>query len=113
MKSIDGIYRVEMLGPYGWERFSTAFIQDGEFRSASSEHFTEGTYEVEDGGFRMEGNLTQYVDYRPLFGRNEVEALPIEFSGWIGDDSIDGEARVPDGSRQSLRFRLNRMPFIH
>jgi len=71
MKSIDGIYRVDMLGPYGWERFSTAFIHEGEFRSASSEHFTSGTYEIEDGGFRMEGNLTQYVDHRPQCGRND------------------------------------------
>ena len=113
MKSIDGIYRVKMLGPYGWEHFSTAFIHDGEFRSASSEHFTSGTYEVEDGGFHMEGNLTQYVDYRPLFGRNNVTGLAVEFHGRIEDGVIDGEARVPDGSRQSLRFRLDRMPFIH
>jgi hypothetical protein len=98
MKSIDGIYRVDMLGPYGWERFSTAFIHEGEFRSASSD---------------MEGNLTQYVDHRPLFGRNDVNALPIQFSGRIEDDIIDGEAKVPDGSRHSLRFRLNRMPFLH
>mgnify|MGYP001828339221 CR=1 FL=1 len=113
MKSIDGIYRVDMLGPYGWERFSTAFINNGTFRSASSEHFTSGTYEIEDGGFHMEGNLTQYVEYHPLFGRNEVEALPIEFNGRIHDDIIDGQAKVPDGSRHSLRFRLNRMPCIH
>lgn len=113
MKSIDGIYRVDMLGPYGWERFSTAFIHDGEFRSASSEHFTSGTYEIEDGGFHMQGNLTQYVDHRPLFGRTDVNGLPIKFSGRIDDDIIDGEAKVPDGSRHSLRFRLNRMPFVN
>jgi len=112
MEKVDGIYRVDLLGPYGWERFSTAFIHNGEFRSASSEHFTTGTYEVDDGGFLMEGNLTQYVDTRPLFGQKQVKGLPIEFTGSIYDDVIDGEARVPDGSRNSLRFRLNRMPFI-
>ena len=52
MNTIDGIYKVELLGPYGWERFSTAFIQDGEFRSASAEHFTAGNYQLEDGGFQ-------------------------------------------------------------
>ncbi len=113
MKNIDGIYRVDLLGPYGWERFSTAFIHGGEFRSASSEHFTAGTYKIEDGGFRMEGNLTQYVDYRPLFGRKKINGLPIRFIGRIDDDVIDGEAKVTDGSRNSLRFRLNRMPFLN
>ena len=113
MKNLDGIYRVEMLGPYGWELFSTAFLHDGEYRSASAEHFTAGRYEVEDGGFQMEGLLTQYVDYRPLFGRKDTTGLPIQFIGRIDDKVIEGDARVADGSRHSLRFRLNRMPFIN
>ena len=59
-----------------WENFSTAFIHDGLFRSANAEHFTAGHYELEDEdeGFEMEGNLTQYIEQRPLFGRNEVNA---------------------------------------
>ena len=112
MKKVDGVYKVEMLGPYGWENFSTAFIHDGLFRSASAEHFTAGHYELEDGGFEMEGNLTQHVDHRPLFGRKVVKGLPIRFHGTVRDDVIDGEARVTDGSRHSLRFRLNRLPFL-
>jgi len=107
MKCIDGIYKVDMLGPFGWESFSTAFINEGEFRSASAEHFTAGTYEVEDHQFEMQGNLTQYVDRHPLFGRKGSKDLPIKFSGKIHDDLIYGEARVPDGNRLSLRFRLN------
>ena len=113
MKEVEGIYKVEMLGPYGWESFSTAFIHDGEFRSASAEHFTVGNYAVEDGGFAMEANLTQFDDHRPLFGRNKVKGLPIKFNARIQDDVIDGEARVADGSRHSLRFRLNRLPFLN
>ena len=113
MKDIDGIYRVDLLGPYGWERFSTAFIQDGEFRSASAEHFTAGRYKIDKTGFRMEGNLTQYVENRPLFGRKNVRGLPIKFVGRIDHGVIDGEARVTDGSRNSLRFRMNRMPFVN
>jgi len=112
MKNIEGVYKVEMLGPYGWENFSTAFIHDGLFRSASAEHFTAGFYELEDEGFEMEGNLTQHVDHRSLFGRKEAKGLPIKFYGTIRDDVIDGEARVADGSRHSLRFRLNRLPFL-
>lgn len=113
MKNVDGIYRVDLLGPYGWERFSTAFIRGGEFRSASAEHFTAGRYEVEDNGFQMEGNLTQYVGHRPLFGRKNIDALPIRFIGRIDDGVIDGEAQVTDGSRNSLRFRMNRMPYVN
>ncbi len=112
MKEIEGIYKVEMLGPYGWEEFSTAFIQDGEFRSGSAEHFTAGRYETDGDRFAMEGNLTQYTEYRPLFGETTVRGLPIEFNGTIEDGVIDGEARVVDNDRYSVRFRLDRLPFI-
>lgn len=113
MNNIEGIYKVEMLGPYGWERFSTAFIKNGEFASASAEHFTDGNYRLEDGGFQMMGNLTQYVDHRPLFGRKDIKGLPIKFIGRVDDGVIDGEARVADGGRESLRFRMQRMPVLN
>ncbi len=112
MNDIDGIYQVDMLGPYGWERFSTAFINDGEFRDASAEHFTAGTCQVDDDSFAMEGSLTQYVDHRPLFGANKVKGLPIEFKGRIDDGVIDGEARSAEDTRYALRFRLHRLPFL-
>ena len=113
MKNIDGVYKVDMLGPYGWESFSTAFIQDGKFRSASAEHFTAGTYVIEKHGFEMEGNLTQYVDHQPLFGRKKIKGLPIKFNGGIYDGIIDGEARAQDGSKYALRLRLSRMLLIN
>lgn len=113
MKNIDGVYRVDMLGPYGWENFSTAFIEDGEFHSASAEHFTAGNYVVDEHGFEMQGNLTQYVDQRPLFGRKNIKDLPITFNGKIQNDMIEGDARLQDRSKHSLRLRLNRMPPIN
>ena len=109
MKNIDGIYRVELLGPYGWERFSTAFIDGGEYRSASSEHFTAGTCAADDEGFRMRGRMTRYVDNRALFGRAELRGLPIQFHGAISGGVIDGEATVVDDERRPLRFRLARL----
>lgn len=113
MKNIDGVYQVDLLGPYGWERFSTAFINEGEYRSASAEHFTTGSCKIDNGGFHMEGNLTQFVDHRPLFGQKQIKGLPIDFTGSIDDGVIDGEARVSGDSKYSLRFRLNRMPSIN
>ena len=113
MDSIDGVYRVDLLGPFGWESFSTAFIDGGEFRSASASHFTSGTCVVEDDGFEMEGNLTQYDDSRVLFGRSEVRGLPITFNGVIRDGVIDGEARPDDDEGPALRFRLARLPVLN
>ena len=99
MKDIEGVYKVELLGPYGWENFSTAFIHDGDFRSASADHFTAGHYEVDGDSFTMAGNLTQFIEHRPLFGEKEVRGLPINFRGKIEAGIIDGEA-VADGGRE-------------
>jgi len=29
--SCEGIWEVEMRGPYGWERIATAFMRNGEY----------------------------------------------------------------------------------
>lgn len=113
MKTIDGVYQVDFLGPYGWERFSTAFINGGEFRSASAEHFTAGTCEVDDDRFAMEGNLTQFIDHRPLFGSHKVDGLPIEFRGSIKDGRILGDARLVEDESVSHRFRLKRLSVMN
>ena len=62
--------------------------------------------------FQMSGNLTQYVDHRPLFGRKQIKGLPIKFIGRVDDGVIDSEARVADGGWESLRFRMHRVPVI-
>lgn len=113
MQNVDGIYAVEILGPYGWEQFSTAFINDGKFRSASAEHFTSGTYAIDGEAFEMVGNLTQHVDTRTLFGQSDIKGLPIEFRGKVEAGVIDGEARVIGNGKFALRFRLNRLPVLH
>lgn len=113
MNKIDGVYQVDILGPFGWERFSTAFINDGEFRSASAEHFTAGTCLADGRQFEMEGSMTQYTDHRPLFGETRIERLPIEFRGAIENGVIDGEARVVEDDKYSIRFRLNRLTALN
>ena len=113
MKKFEGVYKVEMLGPYGWENFSTAFIHNGEFRSASAEHFTDGTYRVEGEEFSMTGNMTQYTEHLTLFGEKGAKGLPITFRGTIDENVIDGEARTDDIGKYRMRFRLRKLPVIN
>ena len=113
MRNIEGIYKVEMLGPYGWEKFSTAFIEGGRFCSASAEHCTSGVYRVKGGSFKMEGNLTQHVPRRVLFGEKNVKGLPIQFEGAIDEGTINGHARVEGREKYARPFRLNRLPVLN
>ena len=109
MKGVEGVYRVELLGPYGWESFSTAFVNDGRYRSASADHFTDGVYRVEGERFNMVGNLTKYAEHNSLFGEKSIKGMPIEFKGTICNGVIDGEASALDGSKYSHRFRFNKL----
>jgi hypothetical protein len=113
MKEIEGVYQVDIMGPYGWERFSTAFIRDGRYRGASAEHFTHGSYQVEAERFSMIGSLTQYIDHRPLFGEKGVKERAIKFNGTIGKGVIEGEARVETDNRYTHSFRLNKLPILN
>ena len=36
--SLNGIWKIEMLGPDGWESVSAAFLEDGNYRAASENH---------------------------------------------------------------------------
>ena len=109
MKEVEGVYKVELLGPYGWECFSTAFVSDGRYRSASADHFTDGIYKVEGEIFSMVGNLTQYAENSALFGVKQASGLPIEFKGTIKNGVINGEANVVGGTRYAHRFRFNKL----
>ena len=110
MKDIEGVHKVELLGLHGWESFSTAFIDDGQYRSASAHHFADGVYRVEGESFNMVGNLTQYTEHSPLFGKKGSKELPIVFNGAIGNGLIDGEARVVGRNKHAHRFRLSKVP---
>jgi hypothetical protein len=113
MKDIEGIYKVEMLGPFGWERFSTAFIQNGQYRGASAEHFSVGTYHVEDDNFDMVGNVTQYFEHRSIFGVKGLKELQINFKGTVGNDVIEGEASAVTDRRYALSFRFNKLSALN
>ena len=109
MKDVEGVYQVVLLGPYGWEGFSTAFVSQGQYRSASADHFTDGVYQVEGKRFSMVGKLTQYAEHGALFGVKYASGLPIEFNGTIRDGVIDGEANVVGGTSYAHRFRFNKL----
>ena len=113
MKEIDGVYKVEILGPYGWEEFSTAFMDAGQFRSASEKHFTSGTYQTKGDSFRMLGKMTQLNRHVTLFGEKGAVDLPIRFDGLITDDVVDGEAYAAREGNYKTRFRLHRISPIN
>ena len=104
---MNGIWSVEMLGPYGWEPVSTAFLEDGIYRSASENHYSIGKYEV--SGNRIEINVTgvQHGKTRTVFGKKE-RVMNLTFEGEIDGDGIKGHVQDGEGAYQ-ISFRSVRL----
>lgn len=45
--SCEGIWKVEMKGPYGWERIGVAFMKNGEYLAGGPNHYSVGSYKVQ------------------------------------------------------------------
>ena len=107
--NIDGIWRIEMQGPYGWETTATAFLDKGAYRGASTVHYTLGNYTVEDGRVRATAVMTTYgTPQRALFGRKDT-SFAITYEGELsGEDEIFGHATDTE-ARFSVPFRACRI----
>ena len=96
-----------MLGPYGWESVSTAFLEDGRYRAASGDHYTVGNYEVTGNRIGISTTGVQHGEARTLFGKKDRN-LDIKLEGEIDGDVIKGQAQDEVGAYQ-ISVRLTRL----
>jgi len=105
--SVDGIWKVEMLGPHGWDAVSTAFLEDGRYLSASQDHYSVGRYEID--GKRINMNVANHA-HRPdraMFGAPGAQ-VGLDFEGEIKGDQISGQAEDQQAV-YSITFRATRL----
>ena len=105
--STNGIWKVEMLGPYGWEPVATAFLEDGKYRAASENHYTVGNYEVSGNRIEISTVGVQHGEARTVFGEKKKE-MNLKLEGEIEGDEIKGQARDDKGAYQ-ISFRATRL----
>ncbi len=104
---MNGICKVEMLGPYGWEPVATAFLEDGIYRAASENHYTVGSYEVSGNRIEISAVAVRHGKARVVFGEKKRE-INLILEGEIKGDEIRGQARDDKGSYQ-VSFRITRL----
>lgn len=107
MMSTNGIWKVEMLGPYGWEPVSTAFLEDGKYQAASENHYAVGNYEVSGNRIKISAATVQHGETRPVFGKTEKN-LDLKLDGEIDGDVINGQAR-DDSSAYQISVQMTRL----
>lgn len=112
--SVEGVWQVQMLGPYGWETMATAFLQDGRYRAASAEHYTTGKYRVVGDEFTANLCAIQIGKARSVFG-SKKKRISISIEGRIKAgrekkaDKITGSSVPSVGKDFDVRVRLIRL----
>lgn len=109
--SFNGIWKVEIPAIHGWASTATAFLEDGNYRAASENHYMVGTYEVSSNRIAISAAGEQHGQGRTMFGKREG-FLDLGFEGEINGDEIQGQARdTADNHQISVRFtRLAGLP---
>ena len=105
--SANGIWKLEMLGPYGWEAIATAFLEDGRYLAASQDHYAIGSYELTGNNIQVTATTHTHGQARTMFGSNDP-SMELSFGGEINGDQINGQAENKQ-SKYSVTFRATRL----
>jgi len=107
--SLEGIWKIEMLGPYGWEAVSSAFLEDGRYLAASQDHYATGSYEVTGNNVQVTALMHSHGQVRTMFGANAPQ-VELSFGGELNDsgDQISGQAEDKQ-AKYSVSFRATRL----
>ena len=110
--SVEGIWKVEIQGPYGKEPFSTAFMENGHYFSGSTDHFSIGSYQEDDGVFKAKITITQHGGRRTMFGGKQ-EQIKVQMEGKVrkkgGKLSIRGKVHPAKGKGFEVGVYLTRL----
>ena len=105
--SVNGIWKVEMLGPYGWESMSTAFLEDGRYLASSQDHYAVGRYKLKGNQIKVTATSHSHGKVRTMFGTRNPQ-MKLSFEGAVSGDQISGQAEDKQ-EKYSISFRANRL----
>jgi hypothetical protein len=112
MMSCEGIWVVEMKGPYGWERIAIAFMKNGEYRGAGPNHYAVGSYKEDGDNFEMSVALTQYGQLRTIFGKKFAGKIQITSKGKIEKNKIIGTSKAKGVKNFDVLIRMTKVDDI-
>ena len=105
--SVEGIWKVEMMGPYGWEKVSTALLKDGRFFGASVDHYSTGSYEFADNILTADLHLNQHGKVRAVYGTKKRE-MDTRLEGKLKKEGKIVGKSLAAGKKQ---FEVNKKPY--
>lgn len=108
-KSCEGVWNVEMKGPYGWEHIAMSFMRNGEYLGAGPNHYSVGSYKQDGNNLEMSITVTQYGELRTIFGRKSTKDLKITSKCKINKDKIIGISKAKSINKFDVMIRLSRI----
>lgn len=107
--NIEGVWKVEAMGPYGWEKVATAFLRGGRYLAASTDHYSTGSYEAGDGVFSANLQINQYGKVRAVFG-SKKRHMNTRLEGKIKkEDKIVCKSHSVESKKFEVKMRLTRL----
>jgi len=101
--SLNGIWKIEMLGIYDWEARATAFMEDGRYWAGSANHYVVGGYEFDGNTVIAKMTIVAHGKSRTLFGKT-ADRHDIHFEAEVSNGTFQGVARDGDG-RVLVQYR--------
>lgn len=89
--TVEGVWKIEMLGRDGWECVGTAFLENGRYLRGGKEAYTVGRYEVADSDITITATTVRFEGIGAVYGKQSGE-IEITLRGKIEDDEITAEA---------------------
>ena len=109
MMSCEGVWRVDIKGPYGWERFATAFMRNGEYLGASANHYSVGHYKEDGDNLVISLDMTQFSAVRPIFGTKYAKKLQITYQCEIKKNKIICTGKAKGIKKYDILVRFTRL----
>ena len=105
--SIEGIWTVEVYGPFGWDNRGIYVLEKGRLLGGDNRQYTAGVYRLAGDKVKVELTVHYYGPPRTVFGEVK-EQFVAEIEGTWKDDEIVGMVRRPDKPQFDLHIRLTK-----
>ena len=107
--SCEGVWAVEMKGPYGWERIAIAFMKDGQYLGAGPNHYSVGKYKEDGDELEISVSVTQCGQLRTIFGKKFAGNIQVTSKCRIDGDKISGRSKAKGIKNFDVMLRLTRL----
>lgn len=87
--SLNGVWVLEVASVYGWERVSTAFLENGRYSGGNANYFSQGSYTKKSKDVTIKLDITRHGNKATIFGEKH-DHFSVIFSGKKKKNKIKG-----------------------